>query len=184
MRVEILSHLRRTALPWTPFPRTLPPLDRTKCRFFPLSHSMFPLFFLSWGGGGGGGVFSMSYGYGSRPESAKPGGLQAGGVTQNDPGGSPNAQLGWSMATTRGHNSTRRPPKRDTKRANIGRERGKKREMLGSPPFAAPLPHHHHPSGPHSSGPTASLPPLPAINIFLGGREGRPPLFLSAPDAS
>ena len=76
--------------------------------------------------------------------------------------GSPNAQFGWFIAATRGHNPTREKKKR---RSENGEEEGKEREISG-PPFRPPL----------------QVPPPPSWGPqrFLGsgleeeeGREGR-----------
>ena len=71
---------------------------------------------------------------------------------------------GWVMALNLDHNSTRRPPKREKERVKMVRERGKHREILGSPPFWPPpfllppsrAPTFSRPSGPHSLEPHTS----------------------------
>ena len=51
---------------------------------------------------------------------------------------SPYAQFEKSMAPTRGHNSTREREREREKKAKMGAEEGKKREILGLPPFGLP----------------------------------------------
>ena len=62
---------------------------------------------------------------------------QAAGVSLND-SGSPNAQFGWAMASTRGHESTRGPSKREKKRGNGSGRGKKKRDFLGGPAEGGP----------------------------------------------
>ena len=66
----------------------------------------------------------------------------------------PNVHIRGSRRFKHHQNSTRRPPEREKKNENEGREKEKNAK------FWAPHPSGQHPSGPHPSGPHSSLPHL------------------------
>ena len=72
---------------------------------------------------------------GSCCETEQPLGLP---VLAHKPQRSPNAQIGWSTASTRGHNSMRRPPERE-KKSKLEEGREKKARNFGPPPHPAPI---------------------------------------------